>query len=235
MLRKWDIGDSSHHCTSKLRALSSSQDFGMHLWDYFSGSVLNKIRVSPSTCGWCFVTCLADGPNWLFLKSTELLLPRGWSNKVTFALSWHCAEWYTADYAIRGEIERNCMLVSHSKCRLDSVVLHVHLVLHKKTRKQLHHDYTYFKTFYVNTVCSQRVLTLDPPQHLHMAEASTAVPGSAYFSTTESPQPCSGCPNFTESIIPAHGYTCYPTRGIYLRHSWWNKWENWLKQEKLQG
>lgn len=51
------------------------------------------------------------------------------------------------------------------------------------------------------------------------------------ISAPQSPQPCSGCPKFTESIIPAHGYTCYPTRGIYLRHSWWNKWENWLKQE----
>lgn len=125
---------SSHHCTSELRALSTSQDSGMHLWDYFSGSILNKIRFFSSACGLCFVICLADRPNLLFLKSIESLPPRRWPNKTTFALSWYHVEWCRSDYAIRVEMERNCMLVSHSKCTLDFVVFHVCLAPHKKTR-----------------------------------------------------------------------------------------------------
>lgn len=97
---------SRHHCTSVLSALSTSQDFGMHLWDYFSGSILNKIRVSLSTCGLCSVICLAERPNLLLSKSTEFLLPKGWSNKMTFAVSRYHVEGPTSDYAIRGEIER---------------------------------------------------------------------------------------------------------------------------------
>lgn len=194
----------------------------MYLWDYFSGSNLNKIRVSPSPCDLCFVICLADRPNLLSLKSTEFLPPRGWSYTMTFALPWYHGEWCTSHDAISGEIERNCMWVSHPKCRLDFVVLHICLVLHKKTRKQLHHDFTYFKMFNVNIMCSLQVLTRDPAH----GRAQHCRAWHCLFSTTEGPQPCPECPKFTRSNAPTRGFTWYPTRRIYLDRSKWNKWEN---------
>lgn len=77
-------------------------------------------------------------------------------------------------------------------------------------------------------MCSLHIPTLDQPH-------GTAVPGTAYFSTTQSPQPCTGCPKFTKSNTPTTGISGIPQEGFILDISKWNKLENWLKQEKWQG
>lgn len=219
---------SSHHCTSEVRALSTSQDFGKHLWDYFSGSNLNKIKVSPSACGLCFVVCLDDRPNLLFLKSTEFLPPRGWSNKMTFALSWYHVEWCRSDYVIRVEMERNCMLLSHPRCRLDLVVLHICLALHKKTRSSSIMTIHISKLFMSMQCVHCTFLHLINPMALHCLALPISAPHrvlslalGVQSSQNQTPQPM--------------GISGIPQEGFILDISKLNKLENWLKQEKWQG
>lgn len=89
------------------------------------------------------------------------------------------------------------MLESHPKYRLNSIVPHVCVVLNKKIKRWLHHGYRYFILFNADIVRSQQSLMLGLPDDMHMAVLSSAVPGTACFSISRSPQPRSGCPEFT--------------------------------------
>lgn len=123
-----------------------------------------------------------------------------------------------SDYAIRGKIERNFMLVSHPKCHWTLwYFMYVWFFIRKPGSNSV--LASHISKILMSIQCVQCKFL-----HVihHMAEPSTAVPGTANFSTTEGPQPCTVCPKFTRSNTPTHGCIWYPTRRIYLR---WKQFE----------